>query len=526
MKIKDIALRAAYVGQMVVKAICVGAQEVWSAVKYIVFKDPVVEQICATNWGDGVGITEEQAAAVREIGQVFRGRQDIKTFDEFQFFTGIEELGTAGMAYNEIEGSSIFTGSSLESIVIPNSVKIIGDKTFSNCANLSVIHIPESVTHIGWGSFNMTPCKLALNLPNLEDILPQSNESRVCTAFYKSGVLRIDNIGKVKELRGGYGSDYGVFSGCEELTYANIENVKNIRKFAFKGCSKLKRIVMKSAITYGERAFENCTSLVTADIPETTTGMGWVTFAGCSNLKTVILRNPTPFGEAMIVDGTSANVYVPDSSLSAYRSASGWVGFPRLFPFSLIEGLRLYPESGDVGQITQLSSLFDGQDIDAVYETDSSNVIIDNGVMSFIKDGSVNVTASYNEKRISKTYIYIKSSPIDITGSMEINKAYVTNLSVGDTFTGQVVDSSYTQGARTIIQYVADAAGVRLTGLGGTSPRLYCFLDNSDRVITVADAGREADNETFYKPLGAVKVVVTFVAASVNPKLELLQYEN
>ena len=39
MKIKDISLSAAYVGQRVVKAICVGAQEIWSAEKY----DQIVE---------------------------------------------------------------------------------------------------------------------------------------------------------------------------------------------------------------------------------------------------------------------------------------------------------------------------------------------------------------------------------------------------------------------------------------------------------------------------------------------------
>ena len=36
--------------------------------KYIRFEDPVVEQICATNWGDGTGITIAQAAAVSSIG--------------------------------------------------------------------------------------------------------------------------------------------------------------------------------------------------------------------------------------------------------------------------------------------------------------------------------------------------------------------------------------------------------------------------------------------------------------------------
>ena len=31
---------------------------------YIIFADPEVARICAENWGDGIGITEAQAAAV------------------------------------------------------------------------------------------------------------------------------------------------------------------------------------------------------------------------------------------------------------------------------------------------------------------------------------------------------------------------------------------------------------------------------------------------------------------------------
>ena len=31
----------------------IGVNKIWESIKYILFKDPVVEQICATNWGDG-----------------------------------------------------------------------------------------------------------------------------------------------------------------------------------------------------------------------------------------------------------------------------------------------------------------------------------------------------------------------------------------------------------------------------------------------------------------------------------------
>ena len=53
MKIGELAIKAFRVGSVAAKAVTIGANKIWQAVKWIIFKDPVVEQICATNWGDG-----------------------------------------------------------------------------------------------------------------------------------------------------------------------------------------------------------------------------------------------------------------------------------------------------------------------------------------------------------------------------------------------------------------------------------------------------------------------------------------
>ena len=132
MKIKDIALSAAYVGQMVVKAIAVGAQEVWSAVKYIVFKDPVVEQICVANFSsDGIGVLPEDAAKVTSIGTIFKGNTEISRFDEFEYFTRVAILG-----------SSAFEGcSQLESIKLPQSLIRLDNYAFKDCPKLKEIDV-------------------------------------------------------------------------------------------------------------------------------------------------------------------------------------------------------------------------------------------------------------------------------------------------------------------------------------------------------------------------------------------------
>lgn len=71
---------------------------------YIRFADPVVQEICATNWGDGVGITAEQAAAVTNFGDKFKGNTEITAFPEIEKFTGLEYL------YSAFENCENFAG--------------------------------------------------------------------------------------------------------------------------------------------------------------------------------------------------------------------------------------------------------------------------------------------------------------------------------------------------------------------------------------------------------------------------------
>lgn len=279
MKIKDIALSAAYVGQRVVKAICVGAQEVWSAVKYIVFKDPVVEQICATNWGDGVGITEEQAAAVTSLVFAFRGNTEIKNFDELDQFTNVTSLGsecfkgctnlrTINLSNIEEIGGSCFRESSIVYIDAPKLKSIVGGDNFLKCANLT-----GDVSH-----------------PLLEGTIPTR-------AYYMSGISRVINLGKVTSI---------------------------------------------DSVDYLE-AFGNCPNLWHVHLPETLTNIGNGAFKSCGALREVISDNSTPptIGSNVFSGTNSAlAIYVPDQSVKAYREASGWSAYAdRIWPMEAM----LYP---------------------------------------------------------------------------------------------------------------------------------------------------------------------------------------
>ncbi|MBR4365710.1 MAG: hypothetical protein IKP43_02885, partial [Bacteroidaceae bacterium] len=61
--------------------------------KPITFADPAVETLCVANWDtnhDGE-LDEAEAAAVTDLGEVFKGNTEITSFDELQYFTGLTD---------------------------------------------------------------------------------------------------------------------------------------------------------------------------------------------------------------------------------------------------------------------------------------------------------------------------------------------------------------------------------------------------------------------------------------------------
>ena len=127
---------------VVLSAQCV---EVVQPSKYIQFEDKAVEAICVANWSsDGIGLTEEDAAAVTTIGTTFSGNTEITSFDELRYFTGLTFLSTTTST-----NTGAFAGcSSLESIVLPTSVTIIGDFSFSKCSALKAVGGMDNVVRV------------------------------------------------------------------------------------------------------------------------------------------------------------------------------------------------------------------------------------------------------------------------------------------------------------------------------------------------------------------------------------------
>ena len=372
---------------------------------YIRFADPEVQRIVAENWGDGMGITLEQAAKVTNVGRLFANNTLITSFDEFQYFTGIsrwDNIGTfqyctalksISLPKHIISIPSYFCRgcTSLERVVLGDDVKEFNTDCFQNCTSLYDINMPnnEQVTYInGFQYCSSVPQFREINFPNasyvsgfsfctqVEKVISMGKS--VNSGVYKNcTALREVNIGEYVET-----ISYEAFQGCKAIETFNIDwskiktlnnrcfefgsykvyhdefnmsglDVTELRQalgcFSFRrvltagnasllsgcvsGCnfpegSRLESIDIADNITkISDGALRGANKLLNVVIPSSVIEIGGYSLGG-SSLKWVEMKSSTPCTFTINANfNSTCIIYVPDGSVEAYKTASGWNSF-------------------------------------------------------------------------------------------------------------------------------------------------------------------------------------------------------
>ena len=207
---------------------------------------------------------------------------------------GVTELEASGGPLN-VRGDSFFNCDGvfgkceiLESVVIPESVTVIGSCAFSFCKKLTTVNIPPGISSIESCTFSLCESLQQITIPSSVNIIK-----------------------------------YYAFAFCKKLQEIIVpENVETIEYYAFRYCLDLKSITLSKKLKkIGEHAFDYCLKVKNIIIPDSVTEIGANAFYETGRLPWGQPFNITmPRSLAQNPDGSLNNVFLAGLGLEPRRS--------------------------------------------------------------------------------------------------------------------------------------------------------------------------------------------------------------
>ena len=332
---------------------------------YIEFEDPEVLRILLANniGADGIGITEAEASNItidltNNTNAPFFENKSVTKFNELNLFadnvisgetfqgnTKLTSIGLQNMininpfSFRQctnlnIEvncphlaylGHQTFQDSGITKILNLGTITTVGDSAFSNCLNLTEVHLPSTVTRLGGGAFDNCPLLQSINVDNLLYIGTGSigNSPSLTDVLYFKELLSLYENNESNGLFEN-GSQYIYSPKLQYLVGGFDQGGNNVRGAFVRGGWNNTRSPKK--IVY----FKNLSTVETG------------AFCG-STVKHIIINNTTPptvtayirQKQDLLIDvsggGVSSsvvyNVWVPDSAISAYQQHQYWGEF-------------------------------------------------------------------------------------------------------------------------------------------------------------------------------------------------------
>ena len=190
-----------------------------------------------------------------------------------------------------------FSGSSLTSIVLPDSVVSLGEQVFNTCSCLQSVKLPNGIGSI--------PDGMLYNCMNLSSFtIPDTVTSIGASAFeYCQNLSDLAIPGSVTSI------GERAFAECPNLTEMTIPgSVRTIPRSLFFECWHLESVTMLDGVTsIGVSAFASCQDLTVVSIPNGVTTIGLGAFSGCTSLESITIpASVTSIGSAAF-SGCSRN---------------------------------------------------------------------------------------------------------------------------------------------------------------------------------------------------------------------------
>ena len=251
------------------------------------FSTEVTEEDLANAWTDEFGVKYS-----KDRRRLLKAPQGIK---EYNVRKGT--LVICDEAFSEALGYT-----SLQSIIIPDSIVKIGNRTFWDCEQLSNIKLSRSLSYIGEKAFSGCKKLYEIDLPN--SVLSIGDR-----AFYGCESLAVVNIpNSLTSI------ESKVFSECAFSNISIPSSVKAIGSYAFSRCEYLAEIdIPDSVVKIGSGAFSGCGSLEQITLPKRIEEIEDEVFRGCALTKISIPTSVTKIGNRAFWDCSISDISIPNS---------------------------------------------------------------------------------------------------------------------------------------------------------------------------------------------------------------------
>ncbi len=214
----------------------------------------------------------------------------------------------------------------LVTAILPDGLISLGSEVFNGCVSLTTANIPETVTSIGSGAFRNCRSLTNIVLPNgITTIQPYTfvNCQSLTEINIHDGIYRIGKnafagcTGLTSlELPASQFIEAYAFSVCSALTSVTFGDVRDIGDYAFAGCSALESIDFPETLALGNGVLMSCRNLKSVTLPTQLYSLPESTFANCASLETVTLpATLTTIGKGAFYNCTSlAMIVLPEGT--------------------------------------------------------------------------------------------------------------------------------------------------------------------------------------------------------------------
>ena len=212
-------------------------------------------------------------------------------------------------------------------LTIEEGVTSVGERAFSNCAQLRTVSLPAGLLTISFGAFSRCSSLTSMTIPDgvtnigssaffgchglMSVTIPASVASIGESAFMECDSLTCivipEGVTSIGEM---------TFSGCSSLSSVTIPlTVSSIGRYAFYNCGQLKCVTIPAGVTeIAEGTFADCQTLASVIFPSSVMSIGSYALGGCAGLKTIYFLGVVPNIRDNSFTGVTADAYYPASA--------------------------------------------------------------------------------------------------------------------------------------------------------------------------------------------------------------------